>query len=162
MRHHSLNRLVTKLDSIISLSDAERAAILELPIQVRDLAADQDIVREGDRPSQCCLVAEGFLCRYKTLPDGSSISPRVDAQYQSSFFTDLTNTQLGQVDGRTLMDARLAWRSPKTDWQVTFAATNLTNKFYYYNIGDGVASGGIISGQPARPREWAVSLKRNF
>src|SRR3954452_1013231 len=58
MRHHSLNRLVTKLDSIISLSDAERTAILDLPIRVRDLAADQDIVREGDRPSQCCLVVE--------------------------------------------------------------------------------------------------------
>jgi len=71
MRHHSLNRLVTKLDSIISLSDAERTAILDLPIRVRDLAADQDIGREGDRPSQCSLVVEGFLCRYKTLPDGS-------------------------------------------------------------------------------------------
>ena len=97
-----------------------------------------------------------------TLPDGSSLSPRIDAQYQSSFFTDLTNTQLGQVDGRTLMDARLTWRSPKTDWQVTFAATNLTNKFYYINKVNATAPTFITQGQPGAPREWMVTLRRNF
>jgi CRP-like cAMP-binding protein len=37
---------------------------------VRDLKADQDIVREQDRPSQCCVIVEGFACRYKVLPGG--------------------------------------------------------------------------------------------
>jgi CRP-like cAMP-binding protein len=68
--HHSLGRLVRKLETITSLSEEERQAILELPVRIVDLRADVDIVREGDRPSQCCLVVEGFLCRYKDLPDG--------------------------------------------------------------------------------------------
>ena len=40
--------------------------------------------------------------------------------------------------------------------------TNLTDKLYYYNIFDSQNSFGLITGQPARPREWAVSIKRNF
>src|SRR3954452_18334854 len=67
-----LDRLVLQLESITStsLSEQEAKAVLNLPFSVRELRADQDIVREGDRPSQCCLVVEGFLCRYKILQDG--------------------------------------------------------------------------------------------
>jgi CRP-like cAMP-binding protein len=52
------------------MTQEERDAILRLPLSIRDVRADQDIVREGDKPSQCCLVVEGFQCRYKMLPDG--------------------------------------------------------------------------------------------
>jgi CRP-like cAMP-binding protein len=34
------------------------------------MRADHDVVRERDRPSQCCLVLEGWLYRYKMLEDG--------------------------------------------------------------------------------------------
>jgi CRP-like cAMP-binding protein len=71
MPHHSLNRLIRKLESVTFLSEDERKTILELPVRVRDLRADQDIVREGDRPSDCCLLVEGILCRYKMLPNGT-------------------------------------------------------------------------------------------
>ena len=63
---HSLLR---KLDSITDLSPEERQAVLDLPMRVERIQADQDIVREGDRPSRCCLVLQGFACRHKvTLP----------------------------------------------------------------------------------------------
>jgi CRP-like cAMP-binding protein len=62
--------LIRKLESIAPVSDDERQAILSLPMTVRDLKADQDIVRDQDRPSQCCLMLEGFACRYKVLPGG--------------------------------------------------------------------------------------------
>src|SRR3954466_3899495 len=63
-------RLVKKLDSIGSLSDDEKAALRQLPITVQQLRDGEDIVSDGDRPSRCCLVLEGFVCRYKLLPDG--------------------------------------------------------------------------------------------
>ena len=68
-----LDRLVRKLESITStpLSEQETKVVLNLPVSVRKLEADEDIVREGDRPSQCCLVVEGLLCRYKVLADGT-------------------------------------------------------------------------------------------
>ncbi|MDG2571147.1 Crp/Fnr family transcriptional regulator, partial [Vibrio parahaemolyticus] len=64
------NPLLRKLDSIFSLSDEEKQALLDLPMSVKVLEADCDIVRDGDRPSECCLVLSGFACRYKVLSDG--------------------------------------------------------------------------------------------
>ncbi len=55
---------------VIGVSDDERRAITALPIMVRELKADADIVRDHDRPSQCCAILEGFSCRDKVLPEG--------------------------------------------------------------------------------------------
>ncbi|WP_262273537.1 Crp/Fnr family transcriptional regulator [Microvirga yunnanensis] len=66
----SLNPLLWKLDSIADLSDEEKRAVLDLPMNVKIFEADSDIVRDGDRPSECCLVLSGFICRYKILSDG--------------------------------------------------------------------------------------------
>ena len=96
------------------------------------------------------------------LPAGGSLSARLDAQYQSAFFTDLANTSLGQVPGRTLVNARLTWRSPQEDWQATVAVTNLADRFYYINKVNSTAPTNIVQGQPGAPREWLVSIRRNF
>ncbi|MET0529126.1 MAG: Crp/Fnr family transcriptional regulator [Microvirga sp.] len=63
--------LLRKLESIADLSDEEKQAILNLPVNVRVIEADTDIVRDGDRPAECCLILDGFTCRYKLLPDGT-------------------------------------------------------------------------------------------
>ena len=62
--------LVRKLESIADLAPEERQAVLDLPMRVQPIEADQDIVREGDRPSRCCLVLQGFTCRYKMTAPG--------------------------------------------------------------------------------------------
>ena len=63
--------LIRKLDSVFALSDDERQALMSLPMQVVKIRPDQDIVREGDRPSRCCLVLEGFACMFKVTADGN-------------------------------------------------------------------------------------------
>jgi CRP-like cAMP-binding protein len=93
--HVSLTRLIRKLESITSLSDDDRQAILDLPVRITELRADADIVREGDRPSQCCLLVEGFLCRYKTLPDGKR---QILAFYISGDIPDLLSLHLEVMD----------------------------------------------------------------
>jgi CRP-like cAMP-binding protein len=65
--HHVLIR---KLGSISPLTEDETRHILDLPLSVKEVGSDQDIVREGDRPSECCLVIEGFTCRYKLTEEG--------------------------------------------------------------------------------------------
>jgi CRP-like cAMP-binding protein len=71
MAEAALNRLIRRLEvDTAPLARDEKDAILRLPISIKDVRADTDIVREGDRPTQCCLVIEGFQCRYKMLPDG--------------------------------------------------------------------------------------------
>jgi CRP-like cAMP-binding protein len=68
--HPERNRLIRKLESIAVLSDEDRAAIFSLPMTVRSVESDQDLVRDGDRPSECCLIVEGFACRYKLTEEG--------------------------------------------------------------------------------------------
>ncbi len=64
------NPLIRKLESIFTLTADERQALDELPMQVTDIKADQDIVREGDRPSRSFTILCGFTCTYKVTGDG--------------------------------------------------------------------------------------------
>jgi len=96
------------------------------------------------------------------LGSSGSLIPRLDAQYQSSFYTDISNTALGQVSGRTLMNGHLTWRSGKGDWEGMLAVTNLTDRFYYINKINATAPTFIAQGQPGAPREWLVTVRRNF
>jgi CRP-like cAMP-binding protein len=62
--------LIRKLETIVDLTGEERNAIASLPFIARDMKAGQDIVRDHDRPSQCCLIVEGYAFRYKILDEG--------------------------------------------------------------------------------------------
>jgi CRP-like cAMP-binding protein len=68
--HPEHNVFIRKLRSISPLADDELHCISTLPFSTRSVAADQDVVREGERPSDCCLVVEGFTCRYKLTDEG--------------------------------------------------------------------------------------------
>lgn len=64
--------LVRRLESQgISLTNEELTSVLELPVQIETLRPDQDIVREGDRPSRSCLILEGYAATYKVTPSGN-------------------------------------------------------------------------------------------
>jgi CRP-like cAMP-binding protein len=63
-------RLIRKLESIADLSAEEKKALLGLPLTIKSLPADTDIIREGSRPSECSLLIEGLACRYKITPEG--------------------------------------------------------------------------------------------
>lgn len=65
------DRLIRKLESISTLTSEEAAALRGLPMTLKRLDDDADIVCIGDRPSHCCLLVDGFLFRYITLPTGA-------------------------------------------------------------------------------------------
>jgi hypothetical protein len=50
------NVLIRKLRSISPLSDLEQQSLLGLPLSIKEIAADEVIVREGDRPFASCLL----------------------------------------------------------------------------------------------------------
>jgi CRP-like cAMP-binding protein len=68
--NHKYNPLIRKLESIFTLTDDERQVLEHLPMQLATIRADQDIVREGDQPSRCCLILSGFACTYKVTAQG--------------------------------------------------------------------------------------------
>lgn len=100
--------LVTRLDSIGELTDPERDGIRTLPLQIADLRADQDIVREGDRPSQCCLILDGFACIAKNLSNGTR---QIAAFQMAGDIPDLLSIYLHQLDSSisTLTACRVAF-----------------------------------------------------
>src|SRR5579884_2584595 len=63
-------RLIEKLKSIGELGPEDEAALNRLPLQTAWFEDGEDVVRDGDRPTQCCLVLTGLLCRYKLLRAG--------------------------------------------------------------------------------------------
>lgn len=58
-----------RLESIAALSDEEKQAIKALPVHQMAIRADQDIVRQGDRPTRACFIVEGVSCTYKMAAD---------------------------------------------------------------------------------------------
>ncbi|MEO6339470.1 MAG: Crp/Fnr family transcriptional regulator [Caulobacteraceae bacterium] len=88
-------RLVRKLESIASLGAEERRAIADLPLIVRQVVRDEVVVREGDRPTQCCLLVEGMLYRYKVLPNGAR---QILSFHVQGDLPDLQSLHLGVMD----------------------------------------------------------------
>jgi CRP-like cAMP-binding protein len=86
---------VCKLESIVALDENERAALLELPLQVATLRADQDIVRERDRPSRSCAVLEGFACTFKVTAEGKR---QITAFHIAGDIPDLQSLHLKVLD----------------------------------------------------------------
>jgi iron complex outermembrane receptor protein len=101
--------------------------------------------------------------RYEVLlGSAGSLTPRLDLIYQDSFFTLPTNTSFSLVDSRTVLNGRVTWTTADETWQTSLELSNITNALYYYNVRDDRASSYTVTGQPAPPFRWAVSIKRNF
>ncbi|MHC2017730.1 helix-turn-helix domain-containing protein [Methylobacterium sp. CM6247] len=66
------NPFVRKLESLATLSDAERAVLERISAKPRNVPAHTALVREGDKPDGVFLVMDGFVCRQKHQSDGES------------------------------------------------------------------------------------------
>src|SRR5579871_2431317 len=62
--------LIRRLRALDAISEEDIATIRALPISVRDYPAERAVVRDGERPTESCLIIEGFCARSKTLSDG--------------------------------------------------------------------------------------------
>jgi iron complex outermembrane receptor protein len=97
------------------------------------------------------------------LGNSGSITPRVDANYQSHLFSNAVNGPRNRIEGYTLANARLTWRNEGEDLEVALEVTNLFDEYYLLTSFDLTGAGaGFVAGQPGRPREWAVTVKKDF
>ena len=97
--------------------------------------------------------------QYAVETEIGTITPRLDYNYQSSFYTNINNDPLSMVPRRGIFNARITFDSLDKDWRLSIAAKNLFDKYYYNNRFFNV---GLSSAQPAPPREISVTLRRNF
>ena len=80
------------------------------------------------------------------------------------------------ADGHDVVGGILRYRSEEDDvwqetplmfvtndrWQASFEVNNLTDKLYYLSNGDQSTNAGSTVFSPAMPRNWALTLRRNF
>jgi CRP-like cAMP-binding protein len=140
--------LVRKLESIYPLTDNEMQGVLGLPMHVRELAAGQDIVREGDRPSQCCLLLDGFAHRYKMVGDGRR---QIMSFHIAGDIPDLLSLHLRVMDHSlgTLAPSRVGFIAHKSVRQLMQNHPRFTDAFWR----DTLIDAAIF-------REWMVGMGR--
>jgi CRP-like cAMP-binding protein len=87
--------VIRKLDSVFTLTASEREAVERLPIQIHQLRADQDIVREGDRPTRCFAILDGFAASSKLTGEGKR---QILAFHIPGDLPDLQSLHLEELD----------------------------------------------------------------
>lgn len=100
-----------------------------------------------------------------------TVTPRVDWFYQGSRSNGaqyLTQLPENHVGGYGIVNARINFATGDGKWNVALIADNLLDKFYWYALGparDSTTGSFAVdnrTGSPARGREIALSLSRNF
>jgi CRP-like cAMP-binding protein len=96
---------------------------------LKQVAENTDIVRDGDTPSESCLLVDGYLCRYKMLPDGGR---QILAFHTSGDIPDLQSLHLKSMDHSlgTLTPCRVAFIAHKDLHEITRAYAGITALFW--------------------------------
>ena len=89
------SRLITRLRCVTHISAVTERVVASLPIIVRNYAANDIIVSDGSKPTNCCLVLDGFVAREKT----ANISDRqIISFYVPGDIPDANTLHLPEMD----------------------------------------------------------------
>lgn len=142
------NAFVRKLAGYAALNDEEVRLLTSASAARRQVAAYRDLIREGDPPSGVVIVLEGWLCRYKVLPDGNR---QITAFMMPGDFCDPYTGSLERMDHSigTVTKADVATVSCRDMERLASATPTLADAFRRYQL----AEQGIL-------RAWIVNLGR--
>ncbi|WP_315986470.1 Crp/Fnr family transcriptional regulator [Microvirga sp. Mcv34] len=140
--------LIRRLESITDLSQSEKDALLHLPLMLREFAADQVIVREGDHPSESCLVISGMAFRFKMTEDGKR---QIMSFHIAGEIPDLQSLHLRTMDHglSTLTPCKLAFISHRSLRSLFQQHPRLSEVFWRETLIDAAIF-----------REWVVNVGR--
>jgi len=91
-----------------------------------------------------------------------TLTPRLDASYQGDLYSNGANAATNRIGSYTIGNARLTWRSSEGSWESALEVTNVNDQYYFLTRFDQFTLTGLTDGQPGRPREWALTIKRKF
>ena len=105
--------LTRKLDRLRPLDQADKDALAALPVRTERVARGTELVGEGQRPEQCCLLVEGYACRSKNGADGAR---QIVSFHIRGDILDIQHLLLPRADHdvQTITDAVVGW-IPRTD-----------------------------------------------
>lgn len=131
------------------------------------------VTQVTDKPIYVPEINWSIAAQYEyPLSNGATLTPRIDVYGQTEICATVrTNLappsaapiSVGCTEGYELVNARLEFRSPADAWTVALGMNNLTDEEYFLNKFDLSAFGQpTVEGQPGRPLEWYVTVRRNF
>jgi CRP-like cAMP-binding protein len=140
------NPLLRKLSNFTKLSDEECAAVNECTQDVREFAARDDVISQGDRTGGVKLLLEGFACRYKVLEDGRR---QIVAYFVPGDLCDLRVFILKRMDHSigALVASKVATISPENVLKLTHNYPALTRALWWSTLVE-----------EAIAREWIVNV----
>ena len=103
-----LSRMERKLARLSALSTHDRDFIRALPHRVSAEAAGTYLVQEGEKPTECCVLVDGYACRHKATSNGGR---QIVSFHLPGDLLDLQHSQLPTADHnvQTVTQATIAW-----------------------------------------------------
>jgi iron complex outermembrane recepter protein len=96
------------------------------------------------------------------LGAAGTLTPRVDATYQTRIFFDPQNLLASSQGSYAVVNGHVTWAHPAGKLSLQVDVNNLTNKLYYLSMFNNLAAYGVLTGQPGEPRNVLASLKYTF
>lgn len=104
--------------------------------------------------------------QYKAeMGDSGSVTPRFDLTYtaKSSAGRIAAGGPIEYYSSVTLANARITWKNANEDLSISAEVSNLFDKYYNpFRFAAVYAFSGTIYSQVGRPREWALTVKKEF
>jgi iron complex outermembrane recepter protein len=101
------------------------------------------------------------------LGGSGSITPRFDLAHQSKQYTGPSVVagvrSLNFLPSFTTLNGRITWRNENKDLSIALEVTNITDKYYFLSRFNLLGAGaGFDKALPAAPREWALTVRKEF
>ncbi len=140
------NPLLRKLANFTQLSEDESNAVDECSQDVREFAAGEDVISQGDRTGGVKLLLDGFACRYKVLEDGRR---QIVAYFVPGDLCDLRVFILKRMDHSigAVVASKVATISPENILRLTHTYPTLTRALWWSTLVE-----------EAIAREWLVNV----
>jgi len=119
---------------------------------------------EGSRQTAIPEWTASGGIQYEVQSDAiaGSLTPRIDWFYNGAIAYSAQDPTYDQ-GGRSVFNGRLTYHNEVNDFDVAVGATNLFDKFYYYQKTIFRDLGLPTNlGQPSAPREWYLTIKKRF
>ena len=140
--------LLKRLKLVADIDVEDEAAVLELPVTVREIDAGIDIVSEGQYVSQCCILIDGFTYRYRHTLDGKR---QIIAFHVSGDIPDLHSLHMNYMDHSFAATAqsRIGFIAHDAVWDLCVRRPRVAAALWRETLIDGAIF-----------REWIVGLGR--
>jgi CRP-like cAMP-binding protein len=140
--------MVRKLSLWMQLDKDDEDAVLRLPHKVKTLGAHNYIVRDGEKPTHCCLLLSGFAFRHKVSGDGGR---QIISIHMKGDVVDLQNSLLRTSDHnvQALTNIEVAFIPVEAVQKLAFDRPTVGRAMWYETLVDA----SIF-------REWTLNVGR--